>query len=208
MKRPTEILCFLYSALILFSSGFSCLAYAANSAASFPDAQNLDEGQLINIELSKANLVNQFGDTVDLYDDVFEDRIVAVDFVFTSCATICPLITAIFSKLQQQLDADNADEIRLATFSLNPVNDTPAKLHKYSERFNNGPDWMWLTGEKQTINQLLNEFGVYSADFTSHPPIVFVGDAKRGLWTRFNGLPSPEQIKTRIHQLLAIRKDN
>ena len=74
------------------------------------------------------------------------------DFVFTSCAGPCPVMSARMGELQRAL-ADCA--VRFVSFTLDPQRDTPTVLTEYAERFDADPEkWLFLTGDEATIQGL------------------------------------------------------
>lgn len=75
------------------------------------------------------------------------------DFIYTSCTTECPLMTATMAHLQQELNAQT--KVRLVSFSVDPETDTPQKLSEYAARFQARPEfWKFLTGPRETLYQL------------------------------------------------------
>lgn len=87
--------------------------------------------------------------TVQLAD--LKGSIWIADFIFTQCAGICPAMSMNMKRLQDILPA----EIRLVSFSVDPLHDTPEVLAQYAERF--GADatrWLFLTGDEQTLHKL------------------------------------------------------
>jgi len=159
------------------------------------------------VNLLNAELLDQNGTQVRFASDIVGDRIVALNFIYTDCSTTCPIVSAIFSKLQSQLGNKLQQDVRLVSLSINPSTDTPEKLKAYAEHFHAQPEWRWLTGEKDQVDDLLKGLGVFNTDYTSHAPVILVGDPVSGEWTRFNGLTSPETIAARIDKLLAARNE-
>jgi protein SCO1/2 len=60
---------------------------------------------------------------------------------------------------------------------------------------------VFLTGQKGSVDRVLEGLGLYSADFAAHPAAFLVGDGKSGQWTRFYGFASPEQILGKVNEL-------
>ena len=164
-------------------------------------------GSSPTVKLLNAELLDQNGTQVRFASDIVGDRIVALNFIYTDCSTTCPVVSAIFSKLQSQLGNKLQRGVRLVSLSINPSTDTPEKLKAYAEHFHAQPEWRWLTGEKAQVEALLKGLGVYNTDYTNHAPVILVGDPVSGEWTRFNGLTSPETITARINELLAARNE-
>ena len=104
-----------------------------------------------SIELHNMELIDQDGEAVRFVDDVVGDRIVVMDFVYTTCTTVCPVLSAILGQVQRQLADDLGPELRLVSVSVDPVRDTPERLKAYAASHRAGPDWLWLTGEKTEV---------------------------------------------------------
>jgi protein SCO1/2 len=158
-------------------------------------------------ELPNAELLDQNGTPVRFASDVAGNRIMALSFIYTDCQTACPVVSGLFSKLQDRLGDKLARDVRLVSLSIDPATDTPERLKAYAERFHAVPEWLWLTGEKAQVDALLKGLGVYSADYANHAPVILVGDPARGEWTRFNGLSSPDTIAAKIDELLNARHE-
>ncbi|WP_024297599.1 SCO family protein [Methylomicrobium lacus] len=157
------------------------------------------------VKLQNPELRNQDGAAVRFASDIAGDRIIALNFIYTDCSTACPVASAIFAKLQSRLGDKLTRDVRMVSLSINPATDTPARLKAYAERFHATPEWVWLTGEKTHVDALLKGLGVYNRDYTNHAAVILVGDPARGVWTRFNGLSSPDAIAARIDELLLAR---
>lgn len=160
-----------------------------------------------NIILPNAELRDQNGAQVGFVSDVVGDRIIALSFIYSDCQTTCPVVSAIFSKLQSQLGRKLGQGVRMVSLSINPVTDTPERLKAYAERFHAEPEWIWLTGDKAQVDALLKGLGVYAADYAGHAPVILVGDLSRGVWARFNGLSSPKAMAAKIDELLTARNE-
>ena len=129
-------------------------------------------------------LLDQFGKSVDLQQDVIGERIVVIDFVYTNCSTVCPVVSSIFSLLQKRLGERMDEEVTLVTITVDPTRDTPHRMLEYSKNFNHGTSWSWLTGDKKHVDKLLIALGAYTPLFEDHPAMVLIGDEKSGTWYR------------------------
>lgn len=165
---------------------------AANDASS--------EIDLHDLELTDIN-----GNSTRFVSDVLADRIVAIDFVYTSCTTVCPAISSVFSLVQDELGDRAGRDVWLVSMSIEPVRDSPRRLANYAKKFDSGKGWIWLTGDKPNVDKVLNGLDAYTADIVDHPPMLVIGDAKRGVWRRLFGFPTPEDIIAEIDDLVAAR---
>jgi cytochrome oxidase Cu insertion factor (SCO1/SenC/PrrC family) len=105
---------------------------------------NVDYGVVPDFSLVEAG-----GRQVTLQE--FQGKVWIADFIFTSCAGMCPMMTSEMRKLQDALPKD----IRLVSFSVDPARDTPAVLNDYADRF--GADrqrWSFVTGDRQSLYDL------------------------------------------------------
>ena len=106
-----------------------------------------------------------------------EGRVWVATFMFTHCPGICKPMTASMARLQDKLrEHPQGDTVRLVMFSLDPERDTPARLREYALEYGADPDqWLFLTGEKQTIWALANDgfkMGVTDSPNTPINPIA------------------------------------
>jgi protein SCO1/2 len=136
---------------------------------------------------------------------VIGDRIVVMDFVYTTCTTVCPVISAVFGQVQNKLGDRLGDDVVLVSVSVDPVRDTPQRLKAYSKIHKARPGWIWLTGQKSTMNAVLDGLGAYSPNFEDHAAMVLIGDGQSGQWSRLYGFPNPDRIVEQVNALRAAR---
>ena len=148
---------------------------------------------------------NQDGEPIEFSSEAIGDRIVAIDFVYTTCSTICPVISSVFTQVQEELGDHMGRDVWLLSISIDPTRDTPERLRDYADKFGAGPGWIWLTGPKTTVDRVLIGLDAYNADIVDHPSVVLIGDGRSGRWTRRLGFPVPEDIVARLEQLVAAR---
>jgi protein SCO1/2 len=107
--------------------------------------------------IPKFSFVNQ--DSTIITRENYEGYITLVDFFFTDCPTICPIMSAQMARLQDKFQKENQNQpIRFLSFSVKPEADTPEKLKAYSQRI--GADltrWNFLTGKASDIYDLAQE---------------------------------------------------
>ena len=168
-------------------------------------AQQKSAASQDRIVLPDTVLITQHGDERRLDSDIVDGRIVIIDFVYTTCTTVCPVLSAILSQVQGQLGGRVGNEVLLVSISVDPVRDTPARLKAYADKMRAGDGWVWLTGDKQAVDGVLEQLGAYSPNFEDHPSMVLVGDAESGDWVRYLGFPNASQIVAKVDQLSAAR---
>jgi protein SCO1 len=152
------------------------------------------------LRFPKVTLIDQDGQPVRLRD--LEDKVLAINFVFTTCTTICPPMTANFFQLQK-LMADRVNkDFQMISISLDPVNDTPARLKAFAQKFGAQPGWRFLTGSKSDVEQVLRALRVYTAAKEQHSPLIYIAAPAKQSWTQVNGLGAPAKLAEIARELL------
>lgn len=153
-----------------------------------------------SVRLPDVELVDQDGRRRKLASDVAADRVVVLEFVFTTCTTICPALAANFAKLQEHLGERAGRDVALVSISVDPRNDTPARMKAFGALFGAGPGWTLLTGEKADVDVVLKALGVFTPRKEDHTPLVLVGVPAKGLWKRIDGLASPALLASVVDE--------
>ena len=152
-----------------------------------------DEAVVSAPRIPDVTVQDQNGKSLNFYRDLVKGKVVAVNFVFTTCTAICPSLTATFRRVQQQL-AERKIPAQLISISVDPTTDTPERLQAFAAKFNVEPGWTFVTGKSSDIDLLLKEFGVAVANKNDHTPMILVGNDEAGYWTRAYGLSSPNVL--------------
>jgi protein SCO1/2 len=158
------------------------------------------------IDLRNHMLVDQDGQELMFVSDVIGDNIVVMDFVYTTCTTICPVLSALFTQVQGKLGDAVGDEVMLVSMSVDPVRDTPQRLKAYSAKHRAGEGWLWLTGPKADVDDVLTGLGAYTSNFEDHPSMVLIGDGRTGEWKRLFGFPNPDRVVQIVNDLRERRR--
>jgi len=146
-----------------------------------------------SLKIPNSRVSDQNGRQLDFYNDLIKGKIVAINFIFTTCTASCPPLTATFRKVQQEAAARGLD-IKLISVSVDPVVDTPERLRAFAEKYNVAAGWTFVTGEKGEIDSLLTALGVAVADKNQHTPMVMIGNDEADYWTRAYGLSAPTKL--------------
>lgn len=112
----------------------------------------------VSLQSVKANhtvsdffLINQNGKSIT--QDDYKDKVYVVDFFFTRCPSICPLMAKNMEKLQ--LRFLKTDKVKLLSLSVTPEMDSVPLLWAYSQRYNaKDSKWNITTGDKEHIYEL------------------------------------------------------
>jgi protein SCO1/2 len=147
-------------------------------------------------------LLNQAGEKQSLHELLSQDRSVALNFIFTSCTTICPVMTSIFAAMQSKLNEGELKKLQVISISIDPDYDRPEKLLAYSQRFNAGKNWVFLTGNSLDVNNVMRAFGVYEGSKMNHKPVSLLRKASGDSWLRVDGLASGKNLAELVEKNL------
>lgn len=175
-----------------------CLLPFNGLAAKSASATGSRQERIPDVEVTDQN-----GAPVHFYTDLVKGRVVAINFVYTTCTTICPPLGATFGKLQKSLGDHFGKDIFLVSISVDPVTDTPARLHAWAAQFGARPGWTLVTGPKTEISRLLKALGADTASPESHSPMVLVINDKTGTWKRVYGMGATAELTRSIEQIAA-----
>ena len=156
---------------------------------------------LFAVDLPAVQLRNQDGADVRLPDDLRRHDIVLMNFLFTSCPTICPTMGANFAQLSKALETAGVGGIGLFSITLDPAMDTPGQLKKWAAQFEAGKGWTLLTGASADIKKVLKACGAFVPDKAAHAPFVLIGSPARNQWLRLEGTPSTDEVLRSIAAL-------
>ena len=111
--------------------------------------------------------INQ--DSLMISNADYEGKVFIVEFFFTTCPSICPIMNKNLVEIQNEF-ADS-DSFGIASFSITPEYDTPMVLKEYAERYGiNDLDWNLMTGDQEKIYKLANEgFNIFVAEMANSP---------------------------------------
>lgn len=169
-------------------------------------AQSAEKPSAVQVKYDDTELTDQNNKKLKLKSEVFGNKLVVMDFAYTNCTTICPVLTQLLVKVQQQLGARQGKDVALVTMSVDPARDTPGRMREYAAKHGVKPGWVWLTGPVGTVNEVLKGFGAYAPNFEDHPPLVLVGDPDANTWTRFYGFSDPKDIVAKVSELSTARQ--
>lgn len=133
-------------------------------------------------------VTDQDGKKQRFYTDLVKGKSVAINFVFTTCVSVCPLLTDVFRTTRKILNERGGEQPQLISISVDPLNDTPQKLKAYATKFQAGTGWTFVTGDVAAIDKLLKALGAFSAKRDDHSPMVVVGNDANDRWTRSYGI--------------------
>jgi protein SCO1 len=148
------------------------------------------------------SLVDQNGRPVSLYRDLLQGRVVVINAFFTTCKDSCPVMARNFAALQTLLGDKLGKQVFLLSFTVDPENDTPARLKAYAESFKAKPGWTFLTGKKENVDWALYKLGQYVEQKQDHLNLFVIGNEKQNYWTKIIGIQGPEKVMEAVRRAL------
>ena len=147
------------------------------------------------------SLVRMDGTRVSAQSELDRDGPVLVQFAFTSCSTICPVLSSTLAQLQKTLGED-ADKVRFVTISIDPQHDTAAVLTEYARSLEAGKQWHFLTGEPGSISKVQKAFDAYVGNKSRHEALTFLRSSRTKPWIRVTGLISATALTKEVRSML------
>jgi len=159
---------------------------------------------LVQYTVPDLQLVRDDGRRVSLVDEINDGRPVVLAFVYTSCTTVCPVISQTLAQLQELL-GPLRDTVHLMSISIDPEHDTPARLREYGRKFGAGPSWQHYTGPVAASVAAQRAFNVYRGDKMEHAPATLVRAKPAAPWARLEGFASARQLLAELPDFCVAR---
>lgn len=138
-------------------------------------------------------LVRDDGKKVLLAKELDDGRPLVMNFIYTTCPGICPLMSQVFSQFQSRLGADR-EKVHMVSISIDPEQDTPARLRDYAKLFSAGSQWRHYTGTVEASIAAQKAFKAYQGDKMSHDPLTLMRAAPGKPWVRIDGFATPDDL--------------
>ncbi|OUR98143.1 SCO family protein [Flavobacteriales bacterium 33_180_T64] len=154
-------------------------------------------------------LINQNGDTITQKN--YDNKIYVADFFFTTCQTICPIMTDQMHRIQQEIIND--EDVLLLSHSVTPEIDSVAQLKRYAiEKGVNDMKWNLVTGDRKQIYDLARKSYLVVKDDNSkdygmvHTENFALIDKNKQIRGLYNGI-SPASIDSLLQDLKQLKKE-
>lgn len=154
-------------------------------------------------EIPDIAVLDQNGKSTLFYSQLLKGKVVAINFVYTTCEAFCTMQGANFSELQAVLGDKLGKGVNLITMTTDPESDTPQRLKAWSRAFKAKPGWTMITGEKKAIDEILKALTGDIGRKGMHSPVVLIGNVDKGVWTREYGLAEPERLAATIQRMMS-----
>jgi protein SCO1/2 len=179
--------------LLFFDTSTAQTVAAADPHAHHHHAAADTVRSTVTVQLPDVALTRADGKAVSLRDEIDDGRPVVVSFVYTTCTTICPVTSQVLSELQAKL-GPRRDRVHLVSISIDPEQDTPARLRAYAQKFGAGSEWQHYTGTLASSISAQRAFGVYLGNKMDHTAVSLVRSQPGQTWVRLDGFATPDQL--------------
>ena len=145
-------------------------------------------------------LTTDSGEVVRFFDDMVEDKVVMINFIYTTCVDVCPMETAQLVQVQRLLADRLGKDVFFYSISIDPDHDTPEVLAEYKQRFR--ADWTFLTGNEDDITLLRKKLGLYIEEIqdgsNNHNVNMVIGNQATGRWMKRSPFENPHVLADQI----------
>ena len=136
-------------------------------------------------------LTDQNGMKVNLKTLLQTSKPVMLDFIYSTCTTTCPVLSADYVNVQNRIAPDTL-KVQLISISIDPENDTPQVMKGYLKRYRAKPGWEFLTGNREEIDTVMKAFRIKEMSYNYFTLIrTFPND----MWTKINGHLNAKEIQ-------------
>ncbi len=191
-------------ALLVLAASSGAGRVAAHEMAEPDPSASAPTTSVRDYAIPAVRLVRDDGKVVSLPEEMNDGRPIVLNFIFTTCTDICPMMSSVFAQFERRLGAD-ADKVHLMSISIDPEQDTPPRLLEYARRFHAGPEWQHYTGTLAASITAQKAFGVYRGGKMSHSAVTLVRAAPGKPWLRIEGFVTPDDLLRDYQEQLAAR---
>lgn len=143
------------------------------------------------------------GRRLALTEALDDGRPVVLNFIYTSCNAICPVTSQVFAEVRERLGAAR-ERINMVSISIDPEQDTPARLRDYAHRFGAAGEWAHYTSSAADAVAIQRAFGAWRGDKMNHQPATYLRRAPGQPWVRLDGFFGPTALVGEIRQALSL----
>lgn len=193
--------------MVLLLLAFVMIISTAYAQEGIEHAHHIAANAIKDYRRSEANyvipnvpVVDENGRAIDLPSVLKGNAPILLNFVFTTCTAVCPILTATFAQLQKSLGAE-LESVRMISLSIDPEQDTPEVLRAYAKKHNARPQWHFFTGTVSDMISIEKSFDIYRGNKMNHEPVTFMRIGADSRWMRIDGFASADDLAREYQQL-------
>lgn len=161
------------------------------------DGQNDNSPEIIrtiaNYDIPNVDVIRMDGKKLSFIKEMDDGRPVIMNYIFTSCSAICPMLSHVLSQVQVKLGKDS-QKVHLVSISIDPENDTPAKLNEFAKKFGADSGWDFYTGTREASLAIQKAFNVYRGDKMNHSSVILMRAGPGKSWLRLQGFIGTDKV--------------
>jgi protein SCO1/2 len=192
----------------LFSAGTAAAVTGAVAGSGLLTRPAMAD-QAARTAIPNTEVVDQDGRRYRFYDDLVKNRVVMINFFFTSCGETCPLVTENLRAVQDLLGDRMGRDIFMYSVTLQPELETSAILKEYADIWEVRPGWRFLTGKPTEIEALRRGMGFASTEpavdriLDNHTGLLRYGNDRLDRWGGVPGLARAAWIAKAVTSIAA-----
>lgn len=157
--------------------------------------------EVVGYRIPDVKLLDMDGGAVAVASVLDAEGPIVVQFIFTTCPTICGPLSGGLSALQEATDAPLAS-LRLVSISIDPEHDRPELIRRYAKAFGAGPRWRFYTGDRDAIVAVQKAFDAYQVNKMGHQPLTFLRPRPAAPWVRLTGILGAADLKEECRRMI------
>jgi protein SCO1/2 len=203
MKRRTIVFLLTLSAILTFQLERAEGLFAATLHYAHPKLERRE----VRIPIRDFSLTDQSNKIFKFH--TFKGKVLLVDFAYTTCPDVCPLMTAAMRSVQDELTPAERKLVHLIMVTTDPEIDSPAVLASYAKRYHvDLSNWSFLTGDEPSLAQVWKNFGVgvkkIARGLVDHTPLTAIIDQNGVMRFGYYGTaPDSKMVLSDMRRLLS-----
>ena len=142
------------------------------------------------------------GDKVRFYSDMLDDRVVAINVMYTNCKGACPMTTQKLLAVKRELGDLFGKDVFFVSVSNDAERDVPEALADFADKQGANIDgWTFLTGDKNQVDNVLKKIGLYESNFEQHKSLMLLGNTRTGHWQKVRPDVPHQAVAAKLKEL-------
>ena len=182
-----------------YVKGFICYLIIFTIAQAFFVPKGYSCEKHSGAAIQDVEVVDQNGRRLKVFQDLIKDKVVAINFIYTTCTEVCAPMSAIFSSVSQYAKLKKSSEkFQLISVVLDSNLDGARDLKKFSDKYKMGDNWSVVHGDSQKIKELLFRIKAIKEVKSGHSAFTIIGNHQKQKWETLPGFKSPYVIFNRM----------
>lgn len=157
--------------------------------------------EVVGYRIPDVTLLDMEGGAVAVASVLDAEGPIVLQFVFTTCPTICGPLSGVLSSLQESNEPP-LTSLRLVSISIDPEHDRPERIRRYAKGLGANPRWRFYTGDRDAIVAVQKAFDAYQVNKMSHQPLTFLRPGPDAPWIRITGIIGAADLKEECRRMI------